>query len=83
VLGSTRRVVALLLDRGADIHAVHSVAPGGAGGWWAVDLQAIGLVIWGSNSYAPAKGDFETARLLLTRGAAYDLTIAATLGDLD
>lgn len=83
VLGSARRAVALLLDRGADIHAVHSVARGAGGGWWAVDLQAIDLAIWGSNSYAPAKRDFETARLLLARGATCDLTIAAALGDAD
>src|SRR5712671_3655348 len=37
VLGSARRAIALLLDRGADIHAVHSVARGASGGWWAVD----------------------------------------------
>jgi ankyrin repeat protein len=83
VLGSARRVVMLLLDRGADIHAIHSVARGTGGGWWAVDLQAIDLAIWGSNAYCPAKRDFETARLLLARGAVYDLTIAAALGDRD
>jgi ankyrin repeat protein len=83
VLGSARRAIALLLDRGADIHAIHSVARGASEGWWAVDLQAIDLAIWGSNSYAPVKGDFETARLLLTRGAACDVTIAAAVGDLD
>ena len=83
VQGSARRAIALLLDLSADIHAIHSVARGAGGGWWAVDLQAIDLAIWGPNSYAPAKRDFETARLLLTRGAAFDLTIAAGLGDLD
>jgi ankyrin repeat protein len=82
VLGSARRVIELLLDRGANLHAVHSVARGGSGGWWAQDLQAIDLAIWGSNTFAPPKGDFETARLLVARGAAYDLTIAAALGDV-
>ena len=83
VLGSARRAIALLLDRGADVHAIHSVARGAGKGWWAVDLQAIDLAIWGSNSFARQKRDFETARLLLTRGAACDLTIAAALGDVD
>jgi ankyrin repeat protein len=83
VLGSARRVITVLLDRGADIHALHSVAGGGGKGLWAVDLQAIDLAIWGLNSYAPAKRDFDTARLLVARGAAYDLTIAAAVGDLD
>jgi ankyrin repeat protein len=82
VLGSARRVIELLLDHGANIHAVHSVARGGRGGWWAQDLQAIDLAMWGSNTYAWPKRDFQTARLLLARGAACDLTIAAALGDL-
>lgn len=83
VAGSARRAVSLLLDRGADIHAIHSVARGARRGFWAVDLQAIDLAIWGCNLYASPKRDFETARLLLARGAACDLTIAAALGDLD
>jgi ankyrin repeat protein len=82
VLGSARRVIEHLLDRGANIHAVHSVARGGSHGWWALDLQAIDLAIWGSNICAAPKRDFETARLLVARGAAYDLTIAAALGDV-
>jgi ankyrin repeat protein len=82
VLRSARRVIELLLDRGANIHAVHSVARGGSGGWWAQDLQAIDLAIWGSNTHALPKRDFQTARLLVARGAAYDLTIAAALGDV-
>ena len=83
VLGSARRAIALLLDHGADIHVIHSVARGAREGFWAVDSQAIDLAIWGRNLYAKAKRDFETAQLLLARGAAYDLTIAAALGDLD
>jgi ankyrin repeat protein len=82
VLGSARRVIELLLDRGANIRAVHCVARGGSGGWWPLDLQAIDLAIWGSNTLAPPKRDFQTARLLLAHGAAYDLTIAAALGDV-
>jgi ankyrin repeat protein len=82
VLGSARRVIELLLDRGANVHAVHSVARGGSHGLWALDLQAVDLAIWGSNTCAAPKRDFETARLLVARGAAYDLTIAAALGDV-
>jgi ankyrin repeat protein len=82
VLGSARRVIELVLDRGANIHAVHSVAWGGRKGWWAQDLQPIDIAIWGSNTHAPPKRDFQTAQLLLARGAAYDLTIAAALGDV-
>ena len=71
-----------MLDHGANIHAVHSVARGGSHGLWALDLQAVDLAIWGSNTCAAPKRDFETARLLVARGAAYDLTIAAALGDV-
>lgn len=78
VLGSAPRAVALLLDRGADIHAVRSVKSG-----WPVDLQAIDLAIWGPNGYASPKRDFGMARLLISRGAEFDLTIAAALGESD
>jgi hypothetical protein len=71
VLGSARRVIEHLLDGGANIHAVHSVARGGSHGLWALALQAIDLAIWGSNTCAPPKRDFQTARLLLARGAAW------------
>jgi ankyrin repeat protein len=82
VTGSAREVVKLLLDRGANIHAVHSTSRGGGGGWWTNDVQAIDLAIWGWNNLAPSKHDFTTAELLLARGAAYDLTIASALGDM-
>ena len=38
-------LAALLLDRGANVHAVLSSARGLAGGFW-TDLQAIDLAIW-------------------------------------
>jgi ankyrin repeat protein len=81
VMGSAREVIALLLDRGADIHAIHGVGRGAPTGWWPPDVRAIDIAIWG----APRRRgrDFETARVLLARGAAYDLTIAAALGDLN
>ncbi|HEY7338601.1 MAG TPA: ankyrin repeat domain-containing protein [Bryobacteraceae bacterium] len=83
VTGSARRVVALLLDRGANIHAIHSTSGGSGRGWGPWDVQAIDLAIFGNNPTAPAKGDFQTARLFVERGATCDVTIAAALGDLD
>ena len=83
VMGSARRVVALLVDRGANIHAIHSTSRGSGGGWGPWDVRAIDLAIFGNNPTAPAKGDFQTARLLVERRATCDLTIAAALGDLD
>ena len=83
VMGSARRVIALLLDRGANIHAIHSTSRGAGGGWGPYDVQAIDLAIFGNNPTAPPKGDFQTVRLLVERGAACDLTVAAALGDFD
>lgn len=83
VMGSARRSVALLLDRGADIHAIHSTSQGAGGGWAPYDVQAIDLAIFGNNPIAPPKADFQTARLLVERGAACDLTVASALGDLE
>jgi ankyrin repeat protein len=82
VMGSARKVVELLLDRGADIQAFHSTSRGGGGGWWTTGVQAIDFAIWGWNNLAPSKGDVKTARLLVARGAAYDLTVASALGDI-
>lgn len=47
VAGSARKVVKLLLDRGANIHAVHSTAQGAPKGIWPYDVQAIDIAIWG------------------------------------
>lgn len=71
-------VVALLLDRGANVHAVASAASGLRGGFW-TDLQAIDIAIW--HSHRP--GDERIIGLLLARGATRDLTVAAALGDID
>ena len=71
VRSGVRATVVLLLDRGADIQAKRS---GARDLFWA-DLQPIDVAIWGSR-------DPDLARLLLARGAAYDLTIAAALGDV-
>ena len=70
-------LVTLLLDRGADVHAARSASRGLAGGFW-TDLQAIDLAIW-CRDRPPA--DDTIPRLLLARGAEYDLTVAAALGD--
>lgn len=69
---SAHEVIALLLDRGADIDATDGTG-----------AQAVDLAIWSRNTLVPARGDFHTARLLLSHGATCDLTIAAALGDLD
>jgi ankyrin repeat protein len=70
-------VIRLLLDRGADIHALHGAGPGDAAGYAPVDHQPIDLAL-----FHHRRGDLDTARLLVQRGAAYDLTIAAAFGDI-
>jgi ankyrin repeat protein len=107
VIGRSRRVVALLLDRGADIHAIHGAGLGSSSGYAPENLQPIDLALWGgpetirTSHWRRIAGDVrcwlrsrrathhqrpfdvETARLLLARGAANDVTIAAALGDID
>ena len=77
ILRGAGDMVTLLLDRGADVHAFHGSARGLKGGFW-TDLQAIDLAIWGGRR---RDGDIGIARLLLSRGATCDLTVAAALGD--
>jgi ankyrin repeat protein len=72
-------MVGLLLERGANVHAVQSAAAGLSGGLW-TDLQAIDLAIWHSRRRS---GDDSIARMLLERGATHDLTVAAALGHRD
>ena len=105
VIGRSSKAVALLLDRGADIHAVHGAGLGSASGYAPEDLQPIDLALWGgpetlrpspwrmlreclewlrSRRGKPRRPcDVKTARQLLARGASYDLTVAAALGDID
>lgn len=109
VVGGAHEVVSLLLDRGADIHAIHGAGMGSAAGYAPQDLQPIDLAIWGGPRQIPpskwrcllktlkcwilkrgrkttvhaSPRHLEIARLLIARGATYDLTIAAALGDLD
>jgi ankyrin repeat protein len=77
VIGGSSQVVTLLLDRGANIHACS--APH--------DLQAIDFAVWGEAStfnHTTGQPSVREAivRLLVSRGATYDLTIASALGDL-
>jgi ankyrin repeat protein len=72
-----RAAVGLLLDRGADVHARHLDGPGDAAGYAPVDFEPIDIALFEHDL-----GDFATARLLIDRGAAYDLTVAAACGDL-
>jgi ankyrin repeat protein len=106
VVGRSRKVVEFLLDRGANIHAIHGVGLGSSGGFGTQDVQAVDLAIWGGfgrRQRPPVwrmalralkywlwyrhvrKGqrpcDEKMARLLIRRGAQYDLTIATALGD--
>jgi len=82
VAASAREVVELLLDRGADVHAIHGDGPGSENGYAATGFQPIDLALW-TGPFWGIRGDFETARRLRARGATYDLTIAAAFGDLE
>ena len=67
-LGRRPDVLALLLDRGANIHVR---TPN--------DLESIDCAVWGEWG-RPMNP--EIVRFLVSRGATYDLTIASALGDL-
>jgi ankyrin repeat protein len=73
-------MIDLLIERGADMHALHGPGPASERGYAPVDFQPIDLALW-SGPHWRVVGNFELARFLLQRGAAYDLTIAAALGD--
>ncbi len=77
VRGGSHETVALLLDRGASLHAFQGASRGVAGGLWR-DLQAIDLAIWAAREEPGAR----IARLLVERGATRDVTVAAALGDV-
>ncbi len=68
----------LLLNRGANVHAVLSSARGLGGSFW-TDLQAIDLAIWDGRR----PGDPRMIQLLLDHGSTCDLTVAAALGDCE
>ena len=69
-------MIALLIDRGADVQARHGAGPGSDDGYPPVDSEPIDIALFWQGRY-----DVDTARLLRSRGATYDLTIAAALGD--
>jgi ankyrin repeat protein len=77
VAAGARRTVTLLLDRGADVHARHLDGPGDAAGYAPVDFEPIDVALFEHD-----RADFGMAQLLVERGAAYDLTVAAACGDL-
>jgi ankyrin repeat protein len=81
VAASARDVIGLLLDRGADVHALHGAGPGSERGYAPAYFQPIDLALWNGPHFG-VRGDLETARLLIARGAACDLAIASALGDL-
>jgi ankyrin repeat protein len=110
VIGRSRAVATLLLDRGADLHAVHGAGLGSLSGYAPQDHQPIDLAIWGGPrqmrrpiwrrlagmarfawrcAKARAKRpplvpcDEGLARLLIERGADWDVPTAAALGDAD
>ena len=58
VEASAREVVELLLDRGADIHAVHAAGHGSASGYPPAGLQPIDLALWDDNFWG-VHGDIE------------------------
>jgi ankyrin repeat protein len=80
VAASAREVVGFLLDRGADINAVHGAGRASHRGYPAVDFQPIDLALW-HGPFWGARGDISLARELIARGASYDIVIAAALGD--
>ena len=106
VIGGSAKMVTLLLDRGADIHAIHGAGVGSPAGYAPQDMQPIDLAIWGGPRQVPVSNrrrlisvlkwhlwkrwsdgqawpcNVPLARLLISRGATYDLTIASALNDL-
>ena len=82
VAAGARAVIELLLDRGAAIDALHGAGPASDSGYAPADFAPIDLALW-NGPYFGIRGDVATARLLLDRGAASDLAIAAALGDLE
>jgi ankyrin repeat protein len=103
VVGRSRSVVAVLLDRGANIHARYGEHRPSFTSYPPQHSEPIDIAIWGgactvwppswrvglerARSWLTSRRqgqhpcDPGTARLLVDRGAAYDLTIAAALGD--
>jgi ankyrin repeat protein len=76
VAAQDKAMIALLIDRGADVHARHGAGPGSDEGYPPVDSEPIDIALFWRERY-----DMDTARLLREHGAAYDLPLAAAFGD--
>ena len=76
VLAAAREAVTLLIDRGADVNALHGAGRGDDAGYAPVDFQPIDLALFWRH-----RGDADTARLLIARGATHDVAISAALGE--
>jgi ankyrin repeat protein len=62
--------VTLLLDRGADIHAIHGAGIGSLAGYAPQDRQPIDLAIWGGpRQVSWSTSNVPLARLLISRAA--------------
>ncbi len=89
VAGSASDVVKFLLDRGADIHAIHGAGLGSPGGFSDHDVQAIDIAIWSGFGRRPRPPLWKilgrSARYWLWRrfqkpcGRPHDLPIARLL----
>jgi len=88
VVGRATKVVGLLLERGADVHAVHGAGLGSCSGYAPENLQPIDIAIWGGpRSVRPSLRRMAVAcvrRLLAKRRPAlsrrpYDVDIARLL----
>jgi hypothetical protein len=71
---------AFLLDRGADINALHGSGRASHRGYPAVGFQPVDLALW-HGPFWGARGDLSLAKYLIERGADSDLVIAAARGD--
>ncbi len=75
VIGRARSVVEFLLERGADVHAIHGAGFGAPSGFSPHSIQAIDLAIWGGRrrSVRPPQWQMFFARLrcwITSRGRA-------------
>ena len=106
-LSGSLKTIALLLDRGADVNAIHGSGLGSYEGYAPEQLQPIDMVLWWApRRVRPSRWrvvrrmtrywlrrafgvtrrghvSVDAARLLVSRGALYDLPVAAALGDVD
>lgn len=60
VIGRARSVVELLLERGADVNAIHGAGFGSPGGFSPHNIQAIDLAIWGARGRSAQSSRWRT-----------------------